>query len=942
MDSIIRKKYKPVNLAHLNQAGGLPQSNNDNNNTSIDSPDRAVRPSTVAYDALQQNCILNLQKTSLLLDQCGTRNPATAQEQSAKSNIDKWRSFGLDTSSYLPSGGDPPQATAAPTASNANHTLQHNTPMATIRQKLSEITEKVQSAQEAQRCAPPRKEFHKGNNKKNWAKKKKTEGKETGKRAREDATSNSVAENSAPEETNPAEGGVEVVPSGKRKKNKAAKKDKTVPNPPPRTLFQFQAYTMDGGTQKLSDMNVPYEELHSTDVLFDDVEAVLNDPDRIQAPPLFVGVLVENGETEKAVVSNFSLSADSAGKTAFPLHVKPTEAHTHVQHVVLRWKETVYVVGSKVGLDFLLRVLQELPGVELVTFNATTLLLPLVAATGNNLRTSCVSDVRTMAWLAHMKTADADGEVEIHNFGSVFQCCLPRSANTAASLTLSPDPLQVVVRHVYHLCPVYRSLYGQLGMKGLLQVFLKQEKRIALLLVVMKYNGVSVRAKEVNAFRENCMKQMEKWRSKACAAVPELEKFNIQSSDQVRTAIYDVLRLGAHLKIDDVTITKGGKLSTAEDILKRLAAHHPFPQYVLHYRRAAKIVQTYIDGMMSYAEPYTPSSVDAEGEVGSDSADVFEEHELTAPTVGEGWLKLHPNFLQEGTDTGRLSCVAPNLQSLPRSSVMEGDPTDGEDGEQSAQVVMAFRNCFMAPPGWVYLSVDFQQIELRVLAHLCADAALVNALSHATDIHRAIAEKIFGRAVTQEERTLAKRVVFGILYGAGPQLLASQSNISVERAQSIAGQFRAAYPHIESYHQRVLEQGKADGYVRSISGRLRSLPDLHSSHMVKRSYAERQAFNTVIQGSAADVMKAAMLAVEREVLQVWPLEVQLCIQIHDEMIFCVQRKSLATVLPVITKAMQTATSLLVPLPVTAKFGKSLGSLTEWSVDHELGLGLDDF
>lgn len=757
----------------------------------------------------------------------------------------------------------------------------------------------------------------------------------------------------------------------------------SAPNNAKRTLFCFQSPAT---SSTLQVVKTPYQDLDRTEALFHDVEVALNDPDRIQSPPLFTGFLTTHSEGH----TNFSISAVSAGKWHLLPHVHPQQAHTCVAAFALCWKDAVYVVKADIGFRFLLRVLRELPGVEVITFGAPSLLLPLMAFAkdGEDVVSTCISDVRLMGWMAHV-TGSTDSTVAeaITDFSRLQQLSLGAHGNSAAaaasslpSLITPGDPLQTLVNQVFYLAPLYRSLYGQLGASGLLQAFLRQEKRVSLLLASMKRNGVLVSLDEVDRFKASCLAQMQDSREKACALVPELVGFNIQSHEQCRQAIYDVLGLGQYLLEADgaatanasgsaVTITKGGKLSTAEDTLRVLAKHHAFPRLLIQHRKAAKLLQTYVEGMMAFAVPWSPTTAsDAALPSTANREDAFVDHALYPSATslngaqtaegevlvtsggGEGsgsvtttastprYATLHASFLQEGTDTGRLSCVEPNLQNLPRSTML--DPSvaalGGEEGLSADE--LAFRRCFVAPPGHVLLSVDYQQIELRVLAHLCGDPALVEALTKSTDIHRAIAEKLFRKhPVSSEERTLAKRVVFGVLYGAGPRTLAAQLDVSVERALQVSSSLKTAFPHIDTYHHRVIDHGRADGFVRTISGRLRYLPDLSSTVMGKRAYAERQAFNTVVQGSAADVMKMAMLAVDRDVLQLYRKDVRLLLQIHDEMVFTVKKEKLAEVVPLVTGAMSRAMSLLVPLVVTAKFGPSLGDLVEWSIEHELGV-----
>lgn len=238
------------------------------------------------------------------------------------------------------------------------------------------------------------------------------------------------------------------------------------------------------------------------------------------------------------------------------------------------------------------------------------------------------------------------------------------------------------------------------------------------------------------------------------------------------------------------------------------------------------------------------------------------------------------------------------------------------------------------------VAVDYEQIELRVLAHLCGDASLVESLSSTDagqrDVHRRIAALVFRKPfadVTKEERTKAKRVVFGVLYGMGPRNLAAQLNCTFDHAVDIQNAFKNAFPQIDRYHNRVLSQCRQDnGSVRTLTGRLRLLPEINDGqNMARRSLAERQAFNTVIQGSAADIVKRAMVAVHRDLLTCPDAaDVRLHCQIHDELVFSVPTRHLRWVIPRVEHCMTTCVQLSVPLNVVVNVGPNLGNLQVWT------------
>ncbi|KPI87488.1 putative mitochondrial DNA polymerase I protein A [Leptomonas seymouri] len=1013
---------------------------------------------------------------------------------------------------------------------------------------LAQLSEKVQHSTEGQRCGPPKRSgggSGGGGGKTPWVSTKWGSQASSRKKTRDKADqhhgdgnediANETAAATAPDATQREDAGEGTKGRPTRKRGRTAtikvasdntrtkaggKCTRTAAGKPsndssssvPRTLFSFSTSNaggdvgeglagLQGAPTAASTVSVPFFYLQSsTEDLFNDIRRTLNDPDRIQAPPLFVGIstLVNDSGGGLPLVecrTNFTYHSSASktvkGRASSCLSsIDPIYSHRHVELVMARWKDAVYALPAQtVGFPFLCRVLVELPGVELITFNAQVVLVALLAYCKGTLWSHCISDVRVMAWTAQLHigctpaqtqrsafafpragvatAGDGVGDANmnvLYNYDQLLLRVLAgkpppsvlldkanasdsSSASTplhaAHSFAAPPStsaeahnpPLtpaqRLLAQQVYYLATVYRSLYGLLGSKGLLQAFLRQEKRIALLLALMRYNGIGVDLNEVNRYQKACEAEMTRQRNLAAMLVPEMgDDFNIQSHDQCRRALYEVLQLGKFLTAktpgggelpagSGLTITKGGRLSTAEDTLRALAPHHEFPACLLKYRKASKLMQTYVEGMMGYAilrsekastdstgasiaaaasmagSPVWPVSSDnsiaqteqqllGETAAMNDTNSPFVDLQLNAgrevntcagghfsgatkspgygnsrPKVDEeasviaigdhlllpgcGYATIHPNFLQEGTDTGRLSCVEPNLQNLPRNGATSmatiSITADGDEGEED---LLGFRRCFVAPAGSALLSVDYQQIELRVLAHLCGDKALIAALTQSTDIHRAIAEIVFRKKpVSSEERTLAKRVVFGVLYGAGPKTLSVHMGVSVERALHITSLLTNAFPGIEAYHRRVIEESRANGFVRTISGRLRYLPDIQSTVMSRRSYAERQAFNSVVQGSAADVMKMAMLAVAKEVLQQYSCDdVCLLSQIHDEMVFSVRKALLPTVVPLISSAMTHAMHLLVPLSVTVKFGHSLGELKEWSVEHDLGLGVD--
>nr|CCD13042.1 unnamed protein product [Trypanosoma congolense IL3000] len=735
-----------------------------------------------------------------------------------------------------------------------------------------------------------------------------------------------------------------------------------------RTLFSMPACQV---TAIPRSAQVSFKEADNCEALFEDIRGVLNDPNRYQVPIIFVAFITREGET------NFTISAASRGKVHFIRGANPELSHLEVALFVIRWKDDVTVFPGGVGLNFLVRVIVELAGVEIVTFNAPAVLLPLLSYKQGQLFTTCVSDVRLMAWMlepsAETETfTDYDTLLQMHQQQVGLPVCLGDLGDRSSK--------EAVSYRVFYMAALYRVLYGKLGSHGLLPAFLKQEKRISIMCAAMKLNGFHINLEEVDNFKSRCTSTMDKLRAAAKSKVPSMKDFNIQSSDDCRIALYEVLHLGQHLvsrgangTLDgsSLTVTKCGKLSTSEESLRLLAPYHELPRIIMAYRRAAKILQTYIVGFMEMAILTEGSDAEfVDRRIGE-----AVQQPVAVNLHKTKHAKIFPNFVQEGTETGRLTCVEPNMQSLPRAAVVasadEETDSDGKNGSNEgnnnqgicdgdadedhcitdensdrgsfcvnspAKDVVSIRRCFTVPEGFSLVSLDYEQIELRVLAHLSEDPALINILTNSGDIHSTIAKTVFRKSdVTPEERNLAKRVVFGILYGAGPRLLAQQMGVSIEKALRISSLFKSSFPRVDSYQREVIEQCRTDGFVRTLSGRIRHIPDINDRMLTKRSHAERQAFNTVVQGSAADVMKLGMIAVERDVLQQHAPHVRMILQVHDEIVLSLPSSLLPKMVPIIVQSFTHPISMLVPLRVTTKVGRMLGEMEEWTVEHEFGL-----
>ncbi len=350
-------------------------------------------------------------------------------------------------------------------------------------------------------------------------------------------------------------------------------------------------------------------------------------------------------------------------------------------------------------------------------------------------------------------------------------------------------------------------------------------------------------------------------------------EFNIGSTKQLGFVLFEKLQL------PPLKRTKTG-YSTDAEVLETLAPRHEVVARILEHRELSKLKSTYVDVLPALADPATG--------------------------------RVHTTFNQTLAATGRVITEQPNLQNLPIRT---------EEGRK-------IRRGIIAPPGMALLSVDYSQIDLRVLAHITRDPGLVEAFERGEDIHTVTAAEVFGvggDAVTAELRRRAKAIVFGVAYGMSEHGLGSQLGIAREEARTFIDRYYARFPKVREYMLSVVEQARRDGFVATVLGRRRYLPDLMSRNRAVREAAERTAINTPIQGSSADIIKLAMLAIVREVLPAFPA-VRMTLQIHDELLFEVPDATLPDVAKQVQGLMQDAFPLSVPLMAEARSGPNWAEL----------------
>ena len=346
------------------------------------------------------------------------------------------------------------------------------------------------------------------------------------------------------------------------------------------------------------------------------------------------------------------------------------------------------------------------------------------------------------------------------------------------------------------------------------------------------------------------------------------QRFNINSPKQLGVVLFTHMGLPAPVKYG-----KGKTISTAQDVLETLAEKHEVPRLVLEYRHLSKLKSTYIDQL--------PQMADAES-------------------------RVHTTFQAAATATGRLSSINPNLQNIPIRT---------ELGRE-------IRAAFTAAPGSQLLSADYSQIELRLLAHFSGDALLVHAYQNDLDIHTLTASEVFGvpaETMDKETRARAKAVNFGIVYGISPFGLAAQLSIPQSEAKAYIERYFARYQGVQAFIERTLEETRNTGSVRTLFGRLRPIPDITSRNPNQRGFAERTAVNTPLQGTAADLIKLAMIALDRKLTE-RKLKTKMVLQVHDELLFEVPNDEKDEIELLVRAEMEGVIKLNVPLVADLGFG----------------------
>ncbi|AMB99608.1 DNA polymerase I [Aerococcus urinaehominis] len=481
-----------------------------------------------------------------------------------------------------------------------------------------------------------------------------------------------------------------------------------------------------------------------------------------------------------------------------------------------------------------------------------------------------VDDVLIASYLINAKDLSDDVADVAHEFGfdaiAYDETIYGKGAKKAI-----PEDSEKMYDHLARKLAVIDQLnpvlHDRLQADDMVSLYQDMELPLALVLANMELRGIKV--------NENCLADMQ---IEFAEIISKLEAkiyqeagqdFNINSPKQLGKILFEDMGLPVIKK------TKTG-YSTAQDVLEKLRDQAPIADLILQYRQLAKLQSTYIEGLVPY--------IKADG-------------------------KIHTRFSQTLTTTGRLSSADPNLQNIPIRT------------EEGRRIRQAFEP---AQSGWSLLSADYSQIELRVLAHIAQDEHMIAAFKEGKDIHRATAAKVFGVAedqVTANMRRDAKAVNFGIVYGISDYGLSQNLNISRQAARDFIDTYYQEFPNIKKYMDDIVASAREQGYVETLFKRRRYLPDIKARNFNLRSFAERTAMNTPIQGTAADIIKLAMVAMDQALITSH-LQARLLLQVHDELIFEVPDDQLNDLADLVKQVMEDVVVLSVPLEADVASGKT--------------------
>ena len=414
-------------------------------------------------------------------------------------------------------------------------------------------------------------------------------------------------------------------------------------------------------------------------------------------------------------------------------------------------------------------------------------------------------------------------------------------------------------------------LSNELRQQGLWQLFAEVEMPLVPVLIHMERNGIALNTELLRQMAYHLGERLLKLETEIYNDVGH--QFNINSPQQLSSVLFEELKLPTGQK-------RKGSYPTGASVLEELRGSHPIIEFILDYRQFTKLKSTYIDALPGLINPKT--------------------------------RRVHTNFNQTRTATGRLSSSNPNLQNIP---------VRGDLGKQ-------VRQAFIAPAGSRLLRGDYSQIDLRVLAHLSQDQSLLGAFKHDEDIHATTATRLFGvdaPQVTVDMRRVAKTVNFGVIYGMSDYGLEQATELSREEATQFIASYFEKYPSIKQYLDSTKQRARDKGYVQTLLGRRRTIPEINSTNRQVSQAAERMAINMPVQGTSADIIKVAMINLYRE-MEKRQLKSKMLLQVHDELLFEVPEEEMEEMCQLVPKIMSTALKLSVPLKVDTKSSNNWGEM----------------
>ncbi len=438
---------------------------------------------------------------------------------------------------------------------------------------------------------------------------------------------------------------------------------------------------------------------------------------------------------------------------------------------------------------------------------------------------------------------------------------------------LMSDPKELhlaVCEHVEVYAQLYPIFKKELEQNKLTSLFDEVEMPLAEVLADMEYTGVKLDTEVLRENSQTLAQDIADLEEHIYALAGE--KFNIGSPKQMGEILFEKLRI-----IENAKLTKTKQYQTGEEVLNKLVNKHPIVSLILEWRSLTKLKSTYIDALPQLINPKTG--------------------------------RIHTTFNQTVTSTGRLSSVNPNLQNIPIRTERGRD----------------IRKAFVAPSDdYVIMAADYSQIELRIVAHVCGDERMIDTFRQHKDIHASMAAHVYHVAedeVTSTMRRNAKTVNFGILYGISAFGLAERLHIPQKEARELITDYFAGFPKISQYLSETMDFARKNGYVETLLGRRRYIKDINSANAILRKAAERNAINAPIQGTAADLIKIAMVRIAREIKK-QKLDCRMVLQVHDELVFEVRKTEVERIKRTVRELMSTALQLSVPLDVDINEGKS--------------------